>query len=393
MTYEKVDEMRLKMKYICISTVFIFTILFSSSAQVRIRIFSAPNPEETLFTVTNGNYFLVIAGDSAEISKGTSVLLAYHNGKIVAKPFGLKGYLCDSVKMNPVNEDCSFSVRPFGTKPVSQNYTGSLSCYPDLNAVLLVNTIDIEQYIAGVVKTEGGIRQNPEYFKTQAVIARTFMYKNLNRHLADGYNLCDDTHCQAFNGISTEPELLEAARETHNLVILDKDSVLIYSAFHSNCGGETSTAEDVWLTNRPYLKRVVDPYCVDSRNAKWQKTISAEVWIDYLKNAGYTGRSDDLSAFDFYQKGRLTDYRTGSFSFPLQMIRKDLDLKSSFFSVKINNDSVVIYGRGYGHGVGLCQEGAMVMASKGNKFIDIINFYYSDVIVTDVNNAAITEIR
>ena len=375
------------MKYICISTIFIFTILLSSSAQVRIRIFAARNPEEALFTVTNGTYFLVTPGDSTEITKGSSVLLSFHNQKIAVKPFGFEGFICDSVKMNPASETCSFSVRSFGDTPVRQNYTGSLSCYPDLDAVLLVNTADIEQYIAGVVQTEGGARQNHEYFKTQAVIARTYMYKYFHRHLTDGYNLCDNTHCQAFNGISTEPSLLEAAKETHNLVILDRDSLLIYSAFHSNCGGETSTAEDVWLSNLPYLKRVADPYCVDSRNARWQKSISAEEWIDYLRNAGYTGNSDDLSSYDFFQKGRLTDYRTGSFHFPLQMIRKDLDLKSSFFSVKVNGNSVVFYGRGYGHGVGLCQEGAMVMAAKGFKFNEIINFYYSDVLVTDVYNA------
>jgi stage II sporulation protein D len=72
---------------------------------------------------------------------------------------------------------------------------------------------------------------------------------------------------------------------------------------------------------------------------------------------------------------------------PLRTIRSDLNLRSTFFSVYANSDSVILKGRGYGHGVGLCQEGAMVMASKGFKFKDIINFYYSGVIISDIKNA------
>ena len=374
------------MREVLISILFVFAFTSLSSAQVRIRIFAGQNPEEALFTVTGGSYYLVTPGDSIPVAKGESVIVAFYKTKIAVKPYNSLGFLCDSVRMNPASDTSSFSVRPLESS-VCQYYTGSLSCYHDLGTVLLINTSDIEQYIAGVVRTEGGTRQYMEYFKTQAVIARTYMYKYSHRHLGDGYNLCDNTHCQAFNGISADQAIVEAARLTHNLVILETDSILIYSPFHSNCGGETSIAEDVWLSNLPYLKRVVDPYCLDSRNAKWQKTISGDVWINYIKKLGYAGEAGDLSSFDFYQKGRLTDYRTGSFQYPLQMIRKDLELKSSFFSVKANGDSLILYGKGYGHGVGLCQEGAMVMAAKGFDFTQIINFYYTGIIISDIKNA------
>ena len=76
---------------------------------------------------------------------------------------------------------------------------------------------------------------------------------------------------------------------------------------------------------------------------------------------------------------------------PLTTIRSDLNLRSTFFSVFVNGDSVILKGRGYGHGVGLCQEGAMEMASKGFSYRDIISFYYSGVIITDVKNAVILQ--
>jgi stage II sporulation protein D len=75
----------------------------------------------------------------------------------------------------------------------------------------------------------------------------------------------------------------------------------------------------------------------------------------------------------------VQDYVTGSFSIPFSRIRNELDLRSAWFSVKAVGDSLRLSGRGYGHGVGLCQEGAIVMASQGIGYEDIITFYYPGV--------------
>jgi stage II sporulation protein D len=234
---------------------------------------------------------------------------------------------------------------------------------------------------------EGGTGKNLEFFKTQAIIVRTYMYKNFDKHSQDKYNLCDNTHCQAFNGLSSDSLLNEAAIETRGLVILDKDSTLIISAFHSNCGGETSSSEDVWLSGQSYLKSVTDPYCIRSRSAIWQKSFSLSEWLKYVRSSGYDGIITDPSMLNFSQKNRLSDYRTVSFSIPLRTMRADLNLRSTFFSVFTEGDSVILKGKGYGHGVGLCQEGAMAMAAKGFRYREIINFYYTGVIISDIKNA------
>ena len=262
-------------------------------------------------------------------------------------------------------------------------------CFPDLETIVLINICDVEKYISGVVKAEGGTGRNIEYFKSQAVIARTYMYRYFDKHLSDGYNLCDNTHCQAFNGLSSDSILNRAALETRGLVILDADSSLIISAFHSNCGGETSSPEDVWLTGKPYLKRVVDPYCIFSRNANWEKRISLNDWLFFIKNMGYTGKYDDPKIFGFSQKSRLTEYKTGAITIPLRTIRSELNLPSTFFSMFPAGDYIIMKGRGYGHGVGLCQEGAMVMAAKGYNYRQIIDFYYSGVLISDIKNAVV----
>jgi len=74
---------------------------------------------------------------------------------------------------------------------------------------------------------------------------------------------------------------------------------------------------------------------------------------------------------------------------PFEKIRKDLKLRSSFFSVIAAGDSVILRGKGYGHGVGLCQEGAMEMATRGNTFQQIIEFYYKGVIITNIRYAKV----
>ena len=90
---------------------------------------------------------------------------------------------------------------------------------------------------------------------------------------------------------------------------------------------------------------------------------------------------------NFEQPTRRYEYVSGNFSIPLQKIRDDLGLRSTFFSLKVEGDSVYLDGKGYGHGVGLCQEGAIVMAEKGFDHRRILSFYYDGVIVSDINNA------
>jgi stage II sporulation protein D len=364
----------------------------AASAQVKVRLFSNQSPESIVFSVTEGKYELnTFIGDTLIVIKGEPVIISKFNGKLAVKVRNVEGFECDSVIFTGKTGDDSFSLRINGNLPVRQYYSGDLKCFPDLGTLVMINICDIERYIAGVVKAEGGSWKNKEYFKTQAVIARTYMYKYFDKHLADRYNVCDNTHCQAFNGSSSDTLINSAALETKGLVILDKDSTLIISAFHSNCGGETSSSEDVWLTNQPYLKSVIDPYCLSSRNAIWRVSFSLKDWFEFIKKSGYNGSADDPAALNFVQRSRSVDYKTGSFTMPLRTIRTDLNLRSTFFSVVSEGDSVILKGKGYGHSVGLCQEGAMVMAENGFNYRQIIDFYYFGVLITDIKNAAVTK--
>jgi stage II sporulation protein D len=372
--------------------IFLFITVFSTAvnAQVKIRLFANQSPESAVFSVVSGKYSVnAFNGERLTVSGGDAIIISRFDGKLAVKTRNTAGLISDSAVITGLTGNDSFSLRLNGRTPVKQFYSGDLKCFPDLETLVLINICDIEKYIAGVVMAEGGNGKNAEYFQSQAVIARTYMYKYFDKHMQDGYNVCDNTHCQAFNGISGDSLIMRATLDTKDMVILDHDSTLIISAFHSNCGGQTASSEDVWLSGQSYLKSVVDPYCVTSRNAEWTRKLSLHDWIDYLKRSGYKGTPDDPSLLGFVQRSRSADYVTGTFRIPFRTIRADLNLRSAFFSVLIDGDSVILKGRGYGHGVGLCQEGAMVMAAKGYNYRQIIDFYYSGVMISDIKNAVI----
>jgi stage II sporulation protein D len=360
------------------------------SSQVRVRLFTEFSPDNAIFTVKSGKYLISNGtGRSIAAREGEPVIIARYNEKIYVKERNGEAFIGDSVVIKGLTGDDYFSLQVIEAGSLKRNYSGDLKCFSDMETLLLINTCDIEKYIAGVVEAEGGSGKNEEYFRTQAVIARTYTYKYFSKHIIDRYNLCDNTHCQAFNGLIEDSLIISAVLHTRGLVITTPDSVLIISAFHSNCGGETSPSQYAWLTGQPYLTRVVDPYCQNSRNALWERKISLKEWTDFLKRNGYSGILSDPSVFNFNQTSRVPDYVAASFSMSLRTLRTNFDFRSSYFSVLVEGDSLLINGKGYGHGVGLCQEGAMAMAVKGFTYQQIIDFYYSGVLIMDIKNAVL----
>ncbi len=365
---------------------------WNSSGQVRVRIFANQKPSSATFTVTGGRYELdIYDGKPVNLVTGDPVILAMYKNKIAVKVRNSSSFMCDSLIVKGLTGKDRFSFRISSGSGVYRYYGGDLQCISDLGVMVFINICDIEEYTAGVVRTEGGPGKRIEYLKSQAILTRTYMYRHFERHAIDRYNLCDNTHCQAFDGLSSDSLVNRAANETRGLVLLDRDSTLIISAFHSNCGGETSTADFVWLSGHAYLKKVIDPYCISSPNAVWRKSVPLTEWESYLRKSGFVHDGPGTVSYNYSQITRQNDYRIGSFTLPFNQIRNDMNLKSAFFSVVRDGDSIILKGRGYGHGVGLCQEGAMVMAARGFKYSQIISFYYPDIIIADVNNAKIVK--
>jgi stage II sporulation protein D len=319
------------------------------------------------------------------LDQGEILFICRAGRKVAVNRIGHSGSLADSIQL--ISESDSGFVNLVNNQIANKNgdYGGDLTFSSSLGKLKIVNTIGMDDYIAGVVQAEGGYKGHPEYFKTQAVIARTYAYLHMGKHSDEGYDLCDDVHCQVYHGRSVTSIIDEAVKSTKDQVIADSDSALILTPFHSNCGGETVSSENVWLTSSPYLIAVFDPYCAFSQNAFWEKDIPRREWISYL--AEKSGKNvNTFAELTFTQNSRMHFYRLEDIEVPLNVIRSDWNLRSTFFSITDNGDTLHLSGRGYGHGVGLCQEGAMVMATRGFTYTKILNFYYNKVFLMNIED-------
>ena len=292
----------------------------------------------------------------------------------------------DSLTLTPVDHLAVLHVDPnaqieltlLQPKGSPRTYDGNMSLFVDFGRVMCLNLVDPENYIAGVALAEVGGRAKPELYKAQALLIRTYLMANRGKHLDEGFNLCDQVHCQAYKGsASAYPEIKQATQATAGQVVVDGEGNLITSVFHANCGGQTASARDVWLTESPYLLSVRDPYCRRSRGAAWKKTLPLTDWLRFLHSKGVDTRHIPMRGYIYRSETREGMYELpGGIAVPFRDLREYFNLKSAWFDVAVEGGSVHLSGRGYGHGIGLCQEGAIRMAEEGKKAQEIINFYF-----------------
>ena len=249
----------------------------------------------------------------------------------------------------------------------------------------IINSVTMNNYLSGVIESEGGGGKHIEYYKVQALMSRTYALKNLKRHEKSGFQLCDGVHCQAYHSeLRFTPVISEAVAETEGEILVDSKNKLVTTYFSANCGGEICDASYVWNTSVWYVQPFVDTFCVNTRQATWTKKIKKSVWKKFIENE-YGVYEENLGEwfYNFEQDQRKAFYIHPSLGIPLRDLRKKFRLKSTFFSTSLEGDYVVLEGRGFGHGVGLCQEGAMGMANNGYNYDQIARFYFNGLRVLD----------
>jgi stage II sporulation protein D len=261
-----------------------------------------------------------------------------------------------------------------------RRYEDDFSIFSSETGLTIVNNVNINNYLGGVVESEGGNSSELEYMKIQATISRTYALKNLLRHKTQGFSLCDQTHCQAyFSMLRYRSKIDLAVRMTAGEIIVDKDEYPIEAFFHANCGGQTSETDQIWNDKIEYFPTFKDTFCIYTKQATWEKRIEKEKWRLFLVSRYQYPEKDSLFGpllYTFNQDQRMSFYQTPALGIPLRDIRDEYRLKSTYFNCYLDGNFVVLRGRGFGHGVGLCQEGAMRMARCGFHYTQIAQFYY-----------------
>lgn len=336
-------------------------------------------------------------------------------GTLVASADGsallLEGDLSDtptgvpSLRVRPARTDAAVFV-------AGRPYRGSAELrVADDGRVSAINVLALEDYLLGVVPLEIGPRRPNELaaVEAQAVAARTYAVAQLGGQLDRGFDLFGSVDDQAYGGLAAErDESTRAVRQTVGQILLF-DGRPIRAYYHSTCGGRTAAIEEVMdRPSAPYLQSVPDQrpdgtdYCSASPRYRWSVVWSPTdldavsrpgLAAHFRVSSGELGRIDGLEVVERTPSGRVKDLSFRGAGVELVLSRLDIRralphdgriLNSTDFQVVEHADGLVeLQGRGYGHGAGMCQWGAIGRARAGQSYGQILDTYYPGAVLVN----------
>lgn len=351
----------------------------------------------------NGSYLLHAAEANYELGSNNSYLIisAIPNGFRLSNPNRIFTFReGDNIRLSAKNSTALFHLK-------KRTYSGEiLITKSDGGNIQLINRVDLEEYLKGVVPSEmpSGKEGYREALKAQAICARTYALKKMMERKKNTFDVYADVWDQVYNGRKAEKALAsEAIQATRGDVLMYNDSLAaIY--YHSTCGGLSESVQNVWPSvSYPYMQAQKDIVgsefaCSVSPLFRWQRSFSFNQLDSLFQNSYQKSYlSDTVSdttllhfnarVLERTNQGRVqkmqisygdTSVVLDGYTIRRFFSKKDQGhLKSRFFSISNTDSSLVIDGGGYGHGVGMCQWGALNMSEKGFKYYDIlVNKYF-----------------
>jgi len=248
----------------------------------------------------------------------------------------------------------------------------------------VLNRVDLEEYVKGVVPAEVSSTWHPEMLKAQAVAARTYALYQQMLSATREYDVAATVQDQVYRGKQgIDAGILRAVEETRGLVITYQDAP-IYAAFSSTAAGLTEDAMNVWSKDYPYLKGVECPFDLMSPYYQWKSSFNIVTLEQGLRQQGFTvGSIATMTPLSFSRGGRVATLRIlhsgGELVLRGEELRKAVGytiIPSTQFAIESIGRDVVLSGFGAGHAVGMCQWGAKELAELGYPFTTILQYYY-----------------
>lgn len=298
-----------------------------------------------------------------------------------------------------------------------QEFAGTLEIKPTPNPSpkggepweVAINTIDLEDYLCSVISSEMNANSPMELLKAHAVISRSWAIRAMQKPNHEGFDVCADDHCQRYEGLRRMNErAVEAVRATRGQVLMYNNEICD-CRYYKCCGGRTEIWRTCWEDiDVPYIQSVQCDYCDMSRlpsavsrhilrlvlNDYDQETKDFRDWkvtytdaeLDEIVNSKHPGIGHVIALEPLHRgaSGRIDMLRIVG-SERTEVIGKELNIRyalsrkclySSWFEVQHENGIWSLIGHGWGHGAGLCQIGAAVMASEGKTYEEILSYYY-----------------
>lgn len=284
-----------------------------------------------------------------------------------------------------------------------RHYRGTLDIIVKENRTfLVVNTLELEQYIKGVLYHEVSNRWPLEATKAQAVAARTYVIFQMKKNQKEAYDVTSDIYSQVYGGKSAERYRTNiAANQTKDEVLFYNGAVLpaYYSA---TCGGRTEDAKNMWGEDWPPLRGIACDFCVLSPHYRWKRNFRSKDIQDKLNENGYPwGLIKDIAVLERNRSGRIKTLqittRDGAMiQIPGEKFRNIIGpnvIKSNTYEVFMKGYYFDLAGKGWGHGVGMCQWGAYFMARQRYSYKDILNYYYPGTSLVNYRETPAADLR
>jgi stage II sporulation protein D len=277
------------------------------------------------------------------------------------------------------------SVEPEAAVINGRRFRGDVELIKKDNGNLLVlNFIDLEDYVKGILYHEVSHYWPLEALKAQAIISRTYAVYQVQENRQKDFDVTSDIYSQVYGGRTSERYRTNIAVEETKGSILTYNNKPFPAYFHATCAGHTEDASLLWNIDIPPLKGVVCNFCRESPHFKWHLVLYRGELRQRLVNAGYNmGMIKEIIVLGKDNSARITDLKIVTTTKDLTISAKDFrniigpnEIRSTNFTVSIAGDDAVFEGIGWGHGVGLCQWGAYFMAKQGKSAEEILKYYY-----------------
>lgn len=349
-----------------------FALLFTAAAKTAakdVKILIAEN-KPSLSAEVSGKFKITdtATGKKYTVKKGGKFVISGNKKQVQAGSVKTEG----EIVLELLSKDGFFTLN--GNK-----YNGKLIIKASPNGINVIEQTDLENYLLGVLPYEMSYTWPEEALKAQAVAARTYTLKSIEDKKIQDFDLYSDIRSQMYKGDATVYDSVKkAVNDTKGKVLLNKNN-LFYTYYHANCGGHTDPV--------PWLKDTIPPlsgakcgYCNKSKSANWQAEISLDSINKFLKQNKIDGKFKSISVAKKESSGRAktltikTNKTKKAVSCNDFRIAVGSSKMKSCFITKISGRTFT--GKGYGHGGGMCQDGARGMAESGKNYKQILERYY-----------------
>ena len=370
-----------------------------------IRVLLDENPSKIILSLQSSVYLFRENRKIIKVNGGSSLECYIENDELNIR-YGRQNFTGKYFQLIPLNGE---GVIRFNGK----SFKGSVKIVLENAAIKIINFVDLENYLKGVIAEEMPLGENDENYealKAFAIVARTYAFNKMDEGKLL-YDIFPDTRDQVYGGKDAEYSLSsKAVDETRGMILTyDGEPAVVY--YHSTCGGKTAAVENVFpVKPLPYLQSIRDgdgPYCKISPRFKWEETFTESSFIKKLYNAKLID-SEDYEVNEVFVESRfpsgrvnelkiILDNRSGGrkeiilygndIRTKIRTAEKDLALWSTLFDVYMNSyEQVIINGKGYGHGVGLCQWGAIGQSREGIGYEKILELYFHGTEIGRIND-------